>query len=185
MAIAPLHVRKCGRIAPLLAAGLLACVAAPLSAQESDTPGSDAYLDRLRECQSITVDAERLACFDAAVGTMVAANDAGDLRVVDREDVRQTRRSLFGFSLPSLGIFGGDDDEGEEELFETTIESVRFTGRSSARITTAEGAVWEMQNVPRRRSINVGDTVVFKKASFGYYWLRIDGQNGIKGRRVG
>ena len=184
MAFSPRFNRNCGRIAPLLAAGFLTISAVQASAQDDTGAGSDEYLDSLRQCQAITVDAERLACFDSAVGTMVAANDAGDLQVVDREDVRETRRSLFGFSLPDIGLFGGEDDE-EEELFTTTITRVRYSSARRAQFTTAEGAVWEMKNIPRRlRRIEPGDSVEFKEASLGYFFVRIDGQMGVKGRRI-
>ena len=184
MAFPTLRMAGCGRIAPVLAAGMLAIAASPVSAQDAAQEGSDEYLDRLRACQAITVDSERLACFDSAVGTMVAANDAGDLQVVDREDVRETRRSLFGFSLPDIGLFGGDDEE-EDELFTTTISRVRYSSGRRAQITTEEGAVWEMKNIPRRlRRIEPGDSIEFKEASLGYYFLRIDGQMGVKGRRI-
>lgn len=166
----------------------LACVAAlfagvPASAQGTNDEAGGDYVERLKACQAITEDAARLACFDSAVGGIVTATEAGDLQVVDSEDVRETRRSLFGFSLPNLGIFGGDEEE--EELFETTIESVRYFGRGKVRFTTAEGAVWEMNNVPRRqREIRAGDTVIFKDAALGTYFVRINGQRGVKGRRV-
>ncbi|MHA7819240.1 MAG: hypothetical protein ACX930_06305 [Erythrobacter sp.] len=193
MPVSTLISRRCGQFAPRLVAGLgaglIAVSAAPLLAQDEPRNPledvSDDYLDGLKACQQITQDAQRLACFDQAVGRIVTAEEAGDVQVVDREDVRQTRRSLFGFSLPNLGIFGGGDDEEEEELFTTTIESVRYSSRGQVRFTTAEGAVWEMSNVPRRmRQIRVGDSVEFKQASLGYYFVRIEGQTGVKGRRV-
>ena len=53
----------------------------------------------------------RLACFDRAAGSLLAARDSGEVRVVDREEVQETRRGLFGFTLPKLGIFGAGDDE--------------------------------------------------------------------------
>lgn len=192
MPVSMIETLRCGGFAPLLAAGLMSISATPLLAQDESQSGpdtgitdaSDDYLDGLKACQQIADDAQRLACFDRAVGRIVTAEAAGDVQVVDREDVRQTRRSLFGFSLPNLGIFGGDDEE-EDELFTTTIESVRYTGRSSARITTAEGAVWEMNNIPRnRRQFKPGDEVEFKEASLGFYFLRIGGQTGVKGRRI-
>lgn len=183
-ALAP-KMRICRRTAPLLASAALAFGASGAIAQDELVVASDQYLDDLKACQQITEDTARLACFDRAVGTIVTASDSGDLQVIDREDVRQTRRSLFGFSLPDLGIFGGEEDEEEQELFTTTIENVRYTGRNSARITTAEGAVWEMNNIPRnRRPFEPGDEVKFKEASLGFYFLRIDGQTGVKGRRV-
>lgn len=167
-----------------LAAGFLAIGASPLAAQDYAAASQPDYVENLKACQTLTDDMARLACFDSAVGAILAANEAGDVQVIDKEDVRETRRSLFGFSLPNIGLFGGDDDE-EDEQFETTIASVRYVGRNSARFTTSEGAVWELNNIPARlRTIEAGNRVVFKKASMGYFFVRIAGQTGIKGRRV-
>lgn len=175
----------CGRFVSLFAAGLVAFGAAPAIAQSGNSDPSANYLEGLKACQQIADDAQRLACFDSAVGSIVAATESGDVQVIDREDVRETRRSLFGFSIPNLRILGSEDSEEQTELFTTTITNVRYTGRNSARITTAEGAVWEMNNIPRnRREFEVGDEVKFKEASLGFYFLRIDGQTGVKGRRV-
>jgi len=172
------------RLAAIAAAGAFAALAVPLKAQDnSDAPNSD-YLERLKSCQLLEDDIARLDCFDAAVAGIVEANDAGEVQVIDQDDVRETKRSLFGFSLPDIGLFGGDDDE-EDERLETTIQSVRYLSRRRVRFTTAEGAVWEMNNVPRRlREIREGDQVVFKKASLGYFFVRIAGQTGVKGRRI-
>ena len=173
------------RATSIVIAGSAFALGAPLLAQDSPEEAQGDYLEALRACQTIADNSERLACYDGAVGSIVSASDAGDVQVVDREDVRETRRSLFGFSIPDLGIFGGGDDEEEDELFETTIVSARYFGRNSARFTTAEGAVWEINNIPRRlRTIRQGNTVVFRPASFGYFWVRIQGQSGVKGRRV-
>ena len=172
------------RIIAGIAGGFCAIMAAPLSAQDDASSAQPDYVENLKACQTLTDDMARLACFDSAVGAILAANEAGDVQVIDKEDVRETRRSLFGFSLPNIGLFGGGDDE-EETRFETTIASVRYIGRNSARFTTSEGAVWELNNIPARlRTIKAGDTVVFKKASLGYFFVRIAGQTGIKGRRV-
>jgi len=166
--------------------GLLGTASASAFAQDSSNGNSDDYVEALRSCQSLNDDAARLACFDSAVANIVTANDEGEVQVVDREDVRETRRSLFGFSLPRIGLFGGDDENEEEsERLETTIASVRYLGRGAVRFTTAEGAVWEMNNVPRRmRTINAGDSVEFRKATLGYFFVRINGQRGVKGKRV-
>jgi hypothetical protein len=166
-----------------VAAGFCALGATPLAAQDNAAAAQPDYVENLKACQTLTDDMARLACFDSAVGAILAANDAGEVQVIDKEDVRETRRSLFGFSLPNIGLFGGDDEA--DELFETTIASVRYMRSNSARFTTAEGAVWELNNIPSRlRTIKSGDTVVFKKASLGFFFVRINGQTGIKGRRV-
>lgn len=162
--------------------------AAPLSPAHAQPEGGEQapdYVDALRQCQEITEDPERLACFDNAVTSIVTASDSGEVRVIDREEVRATRRSLFGFSVPDVALLEAEEGEEEDELFETTITSVRYSGRNQIRFTTAEGAVWEMNNVPRRlRRVNEGDTVIFKEASLGFYFVRIEGQTGIKGRRI-
>jgi hypothetical protein len=171
-------------LAGLGACAILTFSAPPAHAQDdgAQVPPTD-YLDTLKSCQAVTEETARLACFDSAVASMVAATEAGDVQIVDREDVRQTKRRLFGFSLPKIGLFGGDDEEGE--LLETTITSVRYMGRRGVRFTTEEGATWEISSIPRRLSrIEVGDPVVFKKASLGSFFVRIDGQMGVKGSRV-
>ena len=167
---------------PLVAAAMV-LVPANLAAQESETGPTSDYLERLQSCQQIALDSERLACFDAAVGNIVTASEAGEVQVIDQETARKTRRSLFGLSLPDLGIFGGDDED-DDELFSTTIVSFRQFDRKGIRFTTAENAVWQMSNAPRRLRIKEGDEVEFKKASFGTYYIRINGQLGVKGKRV-
>lgn len=177
-------------ISPRAALMTLSALLAPamLFAQETDAakPG---YLDDLKTCQLLSDDAERLACFDAKVAAIITANEAGDVRVVDREDVIKTRRSLFGFNVPDVGILKDEepekDEDGKDKLFETTITSVRYFSSKRARFTTQEGAVWEMNSIPRRLArIKPGAVAVFKPGSFNYFFIRIDGQLGVKGRRV-
>ena len=164
-----------------VAASLLAFgPAVPASAQDAD------YLAELKACRTIEDEDDRLACYDAKVGAMVSASDAGDVRVVSREDVRRTRRQLFGTGAPELEILKGDGkDEEVTDLLETTITSARPLAGNGWRFTTAENAVWEINNPPRKIApISPGDKVVFKKATLGYYFVRINGQMGVKGKRV-
>jgi len=174
-----------GRTLRLFSASLLVAAATPAFSQEGSVE-ADPYLDALKECRSLTDDADRLACFDREVGSVVAASEAGEVRVVDRAEITRTRRSLFGFNLPDLDLLGsGSDASDDDELFETTITQAQYASAKKVRFTTSEGAIWEMRNVPRRlRRIESGDTVTFKPASFGYYFVRIDGQMGVKGRRI-
>lgn len=179
------------------AAGAAACAAiaalafaAPLAAQDKAASAENSYVAALRACQGKTDPAERLACYDTAVAAMVSASSEGEVRVVDAEDVRQTRRKLFGFALPDLGIFGGDSDKDDPEKAEefttlnTTITGVRATGQTLV-VTTAEGAQWQLDELPARlMKPKVGQTLEIKKGALSSYFLRINGQRGIKGRRV-
>ena len=61
---------------------------------------------------------------------MFGAVDSGDVRLIDREQVRMTKRQLFGITIPDIDILKDDNKDGAEvsELFETTIASGRQTG---------------------------------------------------------
>lgn len=162
--------------------------AAPLAAK--DEPAESAYITALRACQAKTDPAERLACYDTEVAKVTAASSAGEVRVVDKEAVRQTRRKLFGFALPDLGIFGGKrdkDDPAQADEFETlntTIAGVR-SEKGTYIITTAEGAQWQLDEMPARlMSPRIGQPLEIRAAAFGSYFLRINEQKGVKGRRV-
>jgi hypothetical protein len=171
-------------------AALVALTAgAPLIA--ADEKGESAYITALRDCQAKADPSERLACYDAAVGKVVAASSDGDVRVVDRAEVRETRRKLFGFALPDLGIFGGKsdkDDVAQAEEFdslETTITAVRSERGGATIMTTKEGAEWQIDQLPSRlMSPKVGQPLEIRAGSLSSYFLRIDGQKGVKGRRV-
>jgi hypothetical protein len=171
----------------LLAVGAVALQTGALAADPSDKKDS-AYLTALKACQAEPGDAARLACFDKAVSTMVTASEQGELRVVDRAEVQETRRKLFGFSLPDFGIFGGGDhDEKAEQIqvLQTTIAKVRPSENAGWILVTAEGAVWQVDNVPARLlTPKVGQSLEIRPGALTSYFLRINGQPGLRGRRI-
>lgn len=63
---------------------------------------SSSKLDALLACQSITTDAERLACFDDKVGAFSDAAQSGEIVTVEKETIKEIERDSFGFSLPSI-----------------------------------------------------------------------------------
>ena len=169
--------------------GLALASAGAVSAQaQSASESAGSVIDGLRACRAITDETQRLACYDNAANAVIASVDTGEVRVVDREEVRKTRRQLFGINMPDIDILKDDGKDGDgpvSDLFETVIADGRQTSPTSWRFTTVEGAVWEINNPTRKiASIKSGDKVVFKKASLGYYFIRINGQIGVKGRRV-
>ncbi len=179
---------RAAAVAPFAFAALMLVAASPLAAQ--DDKGESAYVTALRACQAKTDPADRLACYDTAVASIVAASSEGEVRVVDREEVRQTRRKLFGFALPDLGIFGGrsdkEDPEQEQEFttLQTTIASVRQSAGTYV-IVTQEGAEWRLDELPTRlMKPKPGQPLEIRKGALSSYVLRINGQKGVKGRRV-
>lgn len=156
-------------------------------AAQPQVVSSSSLLDGLRKCRDQMSEGARATCYDGSVSALLAAVEAGDIRLVDREEVRKTRRQLFGTGAPELDILKSNDPDGDDssELLETSITSAVKTGAASWRFTTAEGAVWEIKNPPRKLApLMPGDKVVFKKATLGFFFVRINGQIGVKGRRI-
>lgn len=175
---------RSGRMAAL---GGFACLAVAASGQDGDPARVD-HLEALKACQQIADPTGRLDCFDRAVSTMVSATEEGELQLVDKDEVTKTRRRLFGFALPDLGIFKGPGDGEDDELdrLQSTITRVVSVRRDTITFEIEEGGVWEITNAKGRtlRAIKPGAPVEFKKAALGSYFIRVSGQIGVKGRRI-
>ena len=165
-----------------IAMGGLASIAA---AQNSADDAGGRSVKALTECRAITADTARLACFDRAAAALAAAVEAKDVAIVDRQEIRRARRSLFGFALPSFSFLGGDDRGGAQDAdpareaefqeINSTVKSARASG-SYGRfdITLDDGAVW--QNTETLRvAPRSGAAVRIRRAAMGSYFLRVDG----------
>lgn len=183
--------RRCAQkntisISRLALIGMAGLCALPGLAHAAEPDRPDDYIGDLAKCQSLTDDPARLACYDEKVAAMVAARDAGTVRLVDREVVRRTRRELFGFALPNIGLLKDSDGASDAmETLQTTITSVRYQKSGDIRFTTEEGALWEIIKPPKRLTqVKAGDSVEFRKASMGTYFIRIGNQMGVRGKRL-
>jgi len=158
-------------------------------AREKDPVGKGSPLViAIDRCRQIQEPMQRLACYDDAAGALVKATASGEVSVVDRTEVRRARRSLFGFSMPRLPFFSGDTTANEvQNKLESTVTSVRPLANGYYRITIAEnGATWETSETnvsfdPPR----LGQKIEILRGPLGSYFLRINGQVGVRGRRVG
>jgi hypothetical protein len=161
----------------------LGALATPGLAQESP-----AAIRGLAACRAIADDAQRLACFDREAASLVTSVEKKETVLLDKQEVRKTKRSLFGFTLPRLPFFDdGKADEKEEAEFqqiETPIKSVQATGYGRFRFTIDDGAVWQTTE-----GINAfpkpGQKVIIKKGLMGSYFIRFEGNRAVKGMRVG
>ena len=89
--------RAFDRLGPSLAVlASLAALAATGSASAQENPS----LDPVFQCQELQNDAERLACFDAAVSSLRA--ESNEIVVIRRSEVEAVERDSFGLELPSL-----------------------------------------------------------------------------------
>lgn len=176
-------------VTPTLGVIILA-LAAPVAAQRAPSrspPAQARHLGALDACRAITIDAARLSCFDREAAALLTASRSGELSVVDRADMRTARRSLFGFALPKLPFFAGDKSADEvPDTLDSTIVTAQGIANGRYRIRIAAGdAVWETTDSPLNLSEpRAGEKIVISKAALGSYFLRINGQVGVKGRRI-
>jgi len=179
---------------PLLFAALFVVLMSAASAQRGDRreprrqQEQPELFQALVRCRAITDDAARLHCFDAASAALATAAERRELVVVSREQVRESRRRLFGLALPRLPIFGGGDDgrPDEEEIdhIESTVQSASQDGYGHWAVRLADGSLWvQTDNNMLALRPRPGQTVVVQRAALGSYMMRVNRQPGIRVRR--
>ena len=169
-----------------VAAVLASCSAGAFAQAPKVATERPALLRNLAQCRSITGAEPRLACFDRTAAAIDEAERSKDLVVVDREQLRKTRRTLFGLTLPNLSVFGDDspDQEGIERI-DTTIAKVTQNGLGKWLFTLPDGATWE-QIDSRNLSIDprAGQNIKIRKAAMGSYLANVKDQIAIRVRRL-
>lgn len=147
--------------------------------------GGDAVLQSFTKCRAVAAPEARLACFEGATAALERAVNAKEVTVLDKQDVRKARRSLFGFTLPRIGLFGGGDDKDEAfEPLDTTITGSRALANGRYELTLAEGgAVWATTD-PMNWPPRVGSKVRIRKGALGNYFIAISGERTIRGMRL-
>ena len=142
-----------------------------------------AQIQRLMACRAITAQDQRLACFDRETAAMDQAIASKNLVVVDKEKARAAGRSLFGFSIPSFGgLFGGGE---EIQQIESTIRSTGRNADGGWILTLADGSVWSQTDDWPGLDPRPGKKVTVNRAALGSFRLTIQGQTGIKVKRIG
>ena len=156
-------------------------------AKEKPVPPSP-LVAAIARCHDMTDPAQRLACYDSAAGAFLNATNTGEVSVVDRSEVKKVRHSLFGFSLPKIPFFTGDTTVSEaQDKINSTITSVKALANGYYQIVIADNnAIW----VTSDDSINfdpprAGQKIEIVRGALGNYFLRINGQVGVRGRRIG
>jgi hypothetical protein len=171
--------------------------AGPVAAQEQSTPSNPGVLDQVYGCRSIADEAQRLACYDGAVGRLQEAQNTGNLVAVDRGQAQEMDREAFGFQLPSLSrIFGGGGGGGDNQSAATTprferideirmeIASVVHRRNRPSTFTMTNGQVWVQIDDEVARNVREGGAVTIRRASFDSYLMSVDaGGPAIRIRR--
>ena len=164
---------------------LAALAPAPaLAKPKAQDARSNALIQALSACRAVADEKARLDCYDQASARLAEAVDRKELVVMDRQEIRETRRSLFGFSVPNIPLFRGEDG-GDDGKLETTIAGASRLEGGKWQIRLEDGAIWQTNETRLNLSDpRPGQKIVIQRGTLGNYFLRIDGQRGVRGRRV-
>jgi hypothetical protein len=159
--------------------------AAPGHAKDDDEPAKRAApVQKIYDCRSIADDTARLACFDASVAELVVAEEKKEIRFADKALVKETRKGLFGFSLPRIGLFGGDGEEEQVKEIEAVVKSASIDRSGKYRIVMEDGAVWQQIDTTRLpREPKPGQKVKIRVAAMGSYFANVNDQRAIRMKR--
>jgi hypothetical protein len=165
---------------------LSATLAGPVVAQDQ-VGQADRLVDALARCRGVAAPDAKLACFETAATALIAARDKREIVVVDREGVRQAKRSVFGFSLPKIRLFGrsgdAEDIEPEVKSIETSVSSVGVVARTLLTLRLADGSTWQTTE-QARFSPQAGDPIKIEAGILGSYNAAIRGRGIGKVKRV-
>lgn len=169
----------------LAAASLSLLLGQPVAAKEQDEPAkTPPMVQQVYDCRAIADSGQRLACYDRAVAALATAEASREITIADKETVKKTRRGLFGFSLPRIGLFAGDNEENEIKEVEAVVKSVSVDRSGRYRIVMEDGAVWQQIDGTRLpRDPKPGHKVKIKVAALGSYFANVEGQRAIRMKR--
>lgn len=165
----------------------LALMAGATSAAAQQSVAGNPLVERVIACKKLPDEHSRVLCYDQAVDALSQATSTGSVVVIDKAEVRQTRRSLFGFSLPKMPLFRGDTTQEEEpDEIEGKIASVRGLGHDKYLIVLDSGARWQTTEANAFGATPApGDAITIKKGTLGAYFIKIGKGRAVKGLRVG
>ena len=165
--------------AAIAAAALFALFSTPVAAKDKDEQLKvPAVYKTVVDCKAVADSAARLACYDAAVAAMDAAQRGKDLVVTDRAAIREARRGLFGLSLPRIRLFGDGGDDQIKEI-NGKLSAVRSANDGMAIFVLEDGARWK-QTDGRPSFAKSGDPIRIRRTALGGFMANIKGDVGVR-----
>ena len=167
----------------MMAISLAVLIPATAEAASKPRPRAEKF-QALLACRALADPAEKFACLDRTSAALEAAANAGDLVVFDRVQVQETKKTLFGFDIPNLRLFGDDKDEGEVKSVEGKVASAIEDENGRWIVRLADGARWrQIDDAMLGLRPRSGMDVKINRGAVGTYKMTIAGQPGIKVRR--
>jgi hypothetical protein len=169
----------------LAAAALVAFPAAAFAQPAEEAPQRPELFEALVRCRALADDSARLQCFDAAAANLQQAAERRELVVVDRQQIRESRRRLFGLALPRLPIFGGGDEEEDEiDSIESQVASASQIEFGRWLVRLEDGSTWvQTDNEILAGRPRPGQPVRVSRAALGTFMMRVNNQPGVRVRR--
>ena len=158
---------------------LLAFVASPALAQSP--------LKALEDCRGVAGAEAKAACYDTAAQALSRAVETGEIVIVQKREAQAAQRSAFGLSLPAFTIFDRKGPSGTPQPLDALEGEVQRAYRDANDkwvVVLTDGAVWrQTDNETISRAPKQGSKVEVRRASFGSYFMRVDGQRGVRASR--
>lgn len=160
-------------------------LAAGAAGAASSTEPAHPALSGLNKCAAVADSGLRAACYDAALSALTLAVQSGDVVIVQRKEAQAAQRSAFGLNLPALTIF---DRSGKDSA---PLESVIGEAKRAYRdqfdkwvVVLTDGAVWrQIDSEAISPAPRAGSQIEIRKAALGSYFMKIDGQRGVRAKR--
>lgn len=151
-------------------------------ANDKPSPRAQA-MQRLFECKSLTESGARLACYDAAAESLDRAERQGEIVVVEREQVLESRRALFGFTLPDMtGLLGAQTERLDE--VETTLERASFVTGAGWTFHLADGSIWrQTDSLSLQFRATEGLPIRIRRGAMGTYFLKVADNPAVRAKR--
>lgn len=176
----------------LLIPAVVAAALATAAEAAPQPPGEAKVVQEINACRSIADPTQRLACFDRTAAALVNATRNREVVVLDEQEVKRTERSLFGFSLPKLSLFGGGGKDGKTDdarpsidQIESKITAMAQAGYGKWAFSLEDGSRWETIEMSTTLRPRVGDRIVIKRAALGSFRASIKGADLVRIRRTG
>lgn len=168
-----------------LAAGL--GVAAGIAGVAAAAEPAHPALNGLNACGEVADPAQRAVCYDAALAAFTSAVRSGEVIIVQKKEAQAAQRSAFGLNLPALTIFDRSGDGAAAAPLESITGEVARAYRdqfSKWVVVLKDGAVWkQIDNETISPAPRAGSQVEIRKAALGSYFMKVDGQRGVRARR--
>ena len=169
----------------LAAAGLLAPAASALAARAPSVASRTAVAQAISDCRKVEDKDARLACYDRAADAFEQAQAAGQVVVMDRAQVHEVKRQAFGFSMPSLNLFGRGPKEEEITRVSLKLSGAHQDGDGKWVMTTDENAVWrQIDTADVFDPPHAGSTLAVRRGVLGSFFCNVDNDAAMRCTRT-